>query len=255
MKTTLKRMALVLLTLSPTSILAETISVAVAANFTAPMQQIAAEFSKDTGHKTELAFGSSGKFFAQIKNGAPFQVFLSADDKKPVNLEDAGLTVPGTRFTYALGSLVLWSADTKLISANDGANVLKQDVFQHLALANPKLAPYGSAAVETLQALNVYEDIQTKLVMGENVAQTYQFIATGNAQLGFIALSQIIKAVEIKQGSAWVVPADLHHPIRQDAVILASGAGNSAATALMDYLKSDKAAAIIKAFGYQLPQE
>lgn len=230
---------------------AETVTVAVAANFTAPMRQLAAAFEQETGHRTILSFGSSGKFFAQIKNGAPFQVFLSADEQKPAQLEQDGFTLPATRFTYALGRLVLWSANPQLIAEPDGADILKSANFKHLALANPKLAPYGAAAIETLKSLHVYPALEPKFVTGENVSQTYQFIASGNAELGFIALSQVIADGQISQGSAWIVPTTLHQPIRQDAVALATGKDNPAVDALMEYLRSDQAGAIIKAFGYQ----
>ncbi len=229
---------------------ADEVQVAVAANFTAPMNAIAAEFAKDTGHKANLAFGSSGKFYAQIKNGAPFQVFLSADDEKPAKLEQEGMTVPGSRFTYAIGTLVLWSAKPGFVDAK--GEVLKKGNFTHLAIASPKLAPYGVAAVETMEKLGLMAAVQPKLVQGENIAQTQQFVITGNAELGFVALSQVMKDGKVSEGSAWVVPANLHTPIRQDAVILANGKGNAAAEALMKYLKSAKAAAIIKSYGYAL---
>ncbi len=244
--------AAIMMCMALTAVHAETASVAVAANFTAPMQVIAAKFEKETGHKIELAFGSSGKFFAQIKNGAPFQVFLSADDKKPKKLEEEGLTVPDSRFTYALGTLVLWSAKPDYVHTADAEQLLRQAAFEHLALASPKLAPYGAAAVDTMQSLGLLDALQPKFVLGENVSQTYQFIATGNAQLGFVALSQVIKDGKIAEGSGWIVPADLHSPIRQDAVLLAIGRDNSAAQALMDYLKSTQAAAIIQSYGYRL---
>ncbi|TCJ11571.1 molybdate ABC transporter substrate-binding protein [Parasulfuritortus cantonensis] len=227
---------------------AEEVQVAVAANFTAPMKVIAADFEKDTGHKASLAFGSTGKFYAQIKNGAPFQVFLAADDETPAKLERETMTVPGSRFTYAVGTLVLWSAKPDLVDAK-GA-VLAGGDFAHLAVANPKLAPYGTAAMETLAKLGLTDKLASKIVQGENIAQTYQFAATGNAELGFVALSQVMKDGKIGQGSAWVVPADMHQPIRQDAVILANGKGNAAAEALMKYLKTPKAVAIIKSYGY-----
>lgn len=229
---------------------AETVNVAVAANFTAPMQAIAAEFEKDSGHKIQLAFASSGKFFAQIKNGAPFQVFLSADAQKPERLEQDGLAVAGSRFTYALGALALWSPQPGLVDAE--GKVLQQADFKHLALANPKLAPYGAAALQTLEKLQLLSALKPKFVLGENIAQTYQFVATGNAELGFVALSQIFKDGKLTEGSAWIVPDDFYRPIRQDAVLLASGAGNPAATALLDYLKSAKAVTIIKSYGYKL---
>lgn len=224
------------------------VMVAVAANFTAPMNAIATEFAKDTGHKAQLAFGSSGKFYAQIKNGAPFQMFLSADDEKPAKLEQEGMTVPGSRFTYAIGTLVLWSAKPGFV--DDKGNVLKGGQFNKLALANPKLAPYGTAAIESMTALGVTSTLESKFVQGENIAQTWQFVSTGNAELGFVALSQVMKDGKITSGSGWIVPARLHTPIRQDAVILSSGKGNAAAEALAKYLKGDKAKAIIRAYGY-----
>jgi molybdate transport system substrate-binding protein len=232
----------------PMSLRAAEVQVAVAANFTAPMRAIAAAFEQDTGHKARLAFGSSGKFYAQIRNGAPFQVFLSADDEKPARLEQAGMAVAGTRFTYAIGQLALWSAKAGYVD-NKG-EVLKQGGYAHLAIANPKLAPYGAAAIEVLKNLGLLETVQPRLVQGENIAQTYQFVASGNAELGFVALSQVTRDGKLTQGSAWIVPAHLHAPIRQDAVILANGKGNAAASALMAYLKSDKAKAVIRAYGY-----
>jgi molybdate transport system substrate-binding protein len=229
---------------------ADEISVAVAANFTAPMQQIAAAFEKETGHKVQAAYGSTGKFYAQIKNGAPFEVLLSADDETPARLIKENAAVVASPFTYAIGKLVLWSAKPAVV---DGAGaVLKNGGFAHLALANPKLAPYGAAAVEVMKALDVYDAVQTKLVTGESIGQTHQFISTGNALLGFVALSQVLKDGKM-EGSAWIVPARLYAPIRQDAVILEKGKGKPAAEALMQYLKSDKAKAIIQSFGYALP--
>jgi len=229
---------------------AETVNVAVAGNFTAPMKTIASEFEKDTGHKAQLSFASSGKFFAQIKNGAPFQVFLSADTQKPKRLEQDGMTVPGTRFTYALGSLVLWSAKPDLIDSQ--AKILEQDSFKRLAMANPKLAPYGAAAQEMLENRGLWSKLKNRIVQGENIAQSYQFAATGNAELGFVALSQVMIKGKISKGSAWVVPQSLHKPIRQDAVLLDKGKDNIAAISLINYLKSGKTAEIIKSYGYQL---
>ncbi len=230
--------------------LADEVQVAVAANFTAPMQKIAAEFEKDTGHKALLAFGATGKFAAQIRNGAPFQVLLAADDETPAKLEADGQTVAGSRFTYAIGKLVLWSARPGYV--DDQGAVLKKGEFNKLALANPKLAPYGVAAIESMTKLGVLGAAEGKFVQGENIAQTYQFVSTGNAELGFVALSQVMKEGKIAAGSAWIVPNTLHSPIRQDAVLLAKGKGNAAATALMGFLKSEKAKAIIKAYGYDL---
>ena len=229
---------------------ADEVQVAVAANFTAPMQQIAAEFEKDTGHKTVLAFGATGKFYAQISNGAPFEVLLSADDETPARLEKELLAAPRTRFTYAIGKLVLWSAKEGFVDSK--GDVLRTGKFTHLSLANPKTAPYGAAAIEAMKKLEVFENIQPRLVQGENISQAHQFIATGNAELGFVALSQVYKDGKVTSGSAWIVPANLYAPIRQDAVILAKGRSNRAATALVDYLKTNKARAIIKSYGYEL---
>lgn len=233
-----------------TAVQAGEVQVAVAANFTAPMQKIAASFEQDTGHKAVLSFGSTGKFYAQVKNGAPFQVLLAADDETPAKLEQESAAVPGTRFTYAIGKLVLWSARTAIV--DDQGAVLKKGGFDHLALANPKLAPYGAAAVEVMKALGVYDNLAPKFVQAENIAQTYQFVATENALLGFVALSQVMEEGKLKSGSAWVVPAKLHSPIRQDAVILDKGRGNPAAEALMNYLKGAKAKTFIQAYGYDL---
>ena len=228
---------------------AQTVMVAVAANFTEPMQEIAAAFDKETGNNTVLSFASSGKFFAQIKNGAPFDVFLSADTAKPLALEEAKLSVKGSRFTYAQGGLILWSPKADFVDSQS-PDVLRTGQFKHLSLANPKLAPYGLAAVETLNNLGIYEDVAKKIVMGENIAQAYQFVATHNAQLGFVALSQVMKQGKLSSGSGWIVTKDLYSPIRQDAVLLKKAEHNDAAKALLDYLKSDKALAIIESYGY-----
>ncbi|WP_263770333.1 molybdate ABC transporter substrate-binding protein [Propionivibrio soli] len=234
--------------LSGSPAFADEIQVAVAANFAAPMQKIAADFEKETGHKVQLAFGATGKFYAQIQNGAPFEVLLAADDTTPEKLEKEGLGVANSRFTYAIGKLVLWS--TKAGYVDDKGEVLKRGDFKHLAIANPKLAPYGQAAVETLTALGLLATAQPKFVQGENIAQTHQFIATGNAELGFVALSQVMKDGRITEGSAWIVPSNLHDPIRQDAILLATGKGKAAPAALLKYLAGDKARAVIKSFGY-----
>jgi molybdate transport system substrate-binding protein len=228
---------------------ADEVSVAVAANFSAPMKLIAAEFEKDSGHKVVASFGSTGKFYAQIKNGAPFEILLAADDETPAKLLKENLAVSGSPFTYAVGKLVLWSAKPGYV---DGAGaVLKRSAFAHLTLADPKLAPYGAAGVETLKALGVLDTIQPKIVTAENITQAYQFISSGNAELGFVALSQVLKDGRT-EGSSWLVPANLYTPIRQYAVTLAPGRGKPAAEALMKFLKGDKAKAIIKSFGYAL---
>lgn len=227
---------------------AAVVSVAVAANVTAPMQKIAAVFAQDTGHTAVLAFGSTGKFYAQIKNGAPYQVLLAADADTPQRLESQGLAVAGTRFTYAIGRLVLWSKQPGLVDG--GAEVLRKGTFEHLAIADPKLAPYGAAAMDVLGQLGLVQSLAPRLVQGENITQTYQFVATGNAALGFVALSQVMADGKLSGGSAWTVPASLHAPLRQDAVVLARGKDNAAALALVAYLKSDKARAILRGYGY-----
>ena len=227
---------------------ADPVSVAVAANFTAPMQKIASAFEADTGHKAELSFGATGKFYAQITHGAPFQVLLSADDTTPARLERESKAVANSRFTYAIGTLVLWSAQPGTVDAK--GDVLKSGDFKHLAIANPKLAPYGAAAMQAMDKLGATAVVQPRLVQGENIAQTFQFVSTGNAQLGFVALSQVMVDGKIRSGSAWQVPANLHDPIRQDAVLLNPGKDSAAAAALLTYLRSDKAKAIIQSYGY-----
>jgi molybdate transport system substrate-binding protein len=224
------------------------VSVAVAANFSAPMQKIAAAFEQDTGHKALLSIGSTGKFYAQIRNGAPFEVFLSADDETPARLEADGAVVAGSRFTYAIGRLALWSKKPGYV--DDKGTVLRKGDFDRLAIAAPQLAPYGAAAVEVLAAVGLLQATQPKWVQGENIGQAYQFVSTGNAPLGFVALSQVMADGRIAEGSAWVVPASLHQPLRQDAALLRKGQGNTAAVALMVYLRSDKARALMRPYGY-----
>ncbi len=226
------------------------VSVAVAANFTAPMQKIAQSFEQDTGHQALLSFGSTGNFFVQIKNGAPFQILLAADDETPARVDKDGLAVANSRFTYATGKLVLWSKLPGLV--DDKGEVLRTAKFERLAIANPKLAPYGAAAMETMGKLGLLQTLTPKFVQGENITQAYQFIATENAQLGFVALSQVLADGRIREGSAWIVPAYLHQPIKQDAVLLLTGKDNPAASALLAYLRGDKARAIIRSFGYDL---
>lgn len=223
---------------------------AVAANFSAPMQKIAAAFEQDTGHRATLSLGATGKFYAQIKHGAPFQVLLAADAATPALLEREGLGVAGSRFTYAIGRLVLWSRLPGLVDGQ--GDVLRTGKFEHLAIADPKLAPYGAAAVEVLKGLGLMAALTPRLVQGTSIAQTHQFVATGNAELGLVAMSQVYVDGKLTQGSAWQVPARLHGPIRQDALLLAAGKGNPAALALLDYLRGDKARALIRSFGYEL---
>ncbi len=227
------------------------VQVAVAANFSAAMQKIAQAFEQDSGHQVRLAFGSTGKFYAQIRNGAPFQLLLAADDTTPARLVAEGLGLAESRFSYATGRLVLWSKQPGLVDAQ-GAVLRKAGAFERIALADPKVAPYGAAAIQALGKLGLLEALTPKFVQGESIAQTYQFIATENAALGFVALSQVQVDGRIAQGSAWIVPAHLHEPIRQDALLLKAGLGNPAAAALLQYLRGDKARAIIRAHGYEL---
>ncbi len=237
------------LVLAPAAALADDVQVAVAANFTAPMKLIAADFEKDTGHKAVLTFGATGKFYAQITNGAPFEVFLAADDETPAKLEKEGAAVNGSRFTYATGKLVLWSAQPGVVDVR--GEILKKGDFKKIAIAAPKLAPYGAAAVETMNKLGLQAVLEPKLVQGESIGQTFSFVSTGNAELGFIALSQVYEGGKIRSGSAWIVPGSLHSPIRQDAVLLAKAKDSKAAVQLMAFLKTEKARAVIRSFGYE----
>jgi molybdate transport system substrate-binding protein len=233
------------------SVYAGEMNAAVAANFTAPMQQIVDLFQKESGHTVKLSFGSSGGFYSQIKEGAPFDVFLAADEKNLKLLEQEGLAVANSRFVYALGKLVLWSVKPGYV--DDKGAVLSIGNYKKLACADPKLAPYGLAAQETLQRLELWDKVQSKLVTGESIAQTYQFAASGNAELAFIALSQITKDGKVTEGSSWLVPSNLYSPIRQSAVQLSAAKDKVAAQAFLTFLKSEKAVAIIRSFGYELP--
>lgn len=230
---------------------ADEVRVAVAANFLAPMQQLAVDFEKATGHRAVVVSGATGKLYAQIKHGAPFDVLLAADDETPARLEREGDGVPGTRRTYAVGRLVLWSAREGAVDA--GGEVLRRGSFRHLAIANPKTAPYGAAAVEVMRRLGVYDALAGRFVQGENIAQTHQFVSTGNAELGFVALAQVGRDGRLTGGSGWIVPAELHTPIRQDMIVLVRARSNSAAAALQRYLASPAATTVIGSFGYALP--
>jgi molybdate transport system substrate-binding protein len=220
------------------------VRVAVAANFTAAMKRIAAGFERVSGDRVLVSFGSTGSLYAQIRNGAPYDLFLAADERRPRLLEGEGAAVPGSRFTYAVGRLVLWSAQTGLVDRR-GA-VLGHGSFTHLAIANPKTAPYGAAAEQVLRHLGLWEKLQPRIVRGENIAQTYQFTATGNAQLGMVALSEARNS----GGSRWDIPQNLYTPIRQQAVLLVRGRDNPTARALLAYLKSDAGRRVIHSFGY-----
>lgn len=243
------RLAVVMAVLMlPCGARAEDVSVAVAANFAAPMKRIATGFERDTGHRIVASFGSTGQLYAQIRNGAPFDLLLAADTVTPEKLEKEGLAVAGSRFTYAVGVLALWSAKPGFV--DDQARVLRTAAFRHLAIANPKLAPYGAAAVETLAAMGLLEILQPRFVLAENVGQAYQFTASGNAELGFVALSQVQSDGRVASGSAWIVPANLHPPIRQDAVLLVRGRGRAGVDELVRYLRGERVRELIRSFGY-----
>lgn len=227
---------------------AETLRVAVASNFRPAMLQLAERFEQDSGQQLTLIFGSTGKHYAQIVNGAPFDAFLAADAERPRRLEQEGHALPGSRFVYALGRLVLWSPDTALV--DDSGAILRSDRFRHLAIANPDLAPYGAAAREVLRALGVWEALQGRLVRGENIAQAYQFVASGNAELGFVARAQRVAAGADATGSSWTPPAALYGPIEQQAVLLTD---SPATRAFAAFLQSAEARALIRAAGYDLP--
>ena len=230
--------------LTSTNVLAAQTNVAVAANFTEAAKEIAAVFKAKTGHEAVLSFGSSGQFYTQITQGAPFQVFLSADDARPKKLLDDGLAVPGSNFTYATGKLVLWSKTPGLVQ---GEATLKLASIAKLAIINPVAAPYGAAAVETMKSLGIYDALKPKIVEGATVIQAFQFVETGNAELGFVALSQLTGP---ETGSRWLVPQQLYSPIRQDAVLLKSGASNEAATGFIAFLRGPEARVIIEKYGY-----
>ena len=219
-------------------------NVAVAANFTEAAEEIAKAFTEKTGHEAVFSFGSTGQLYTQITQQAPFEVFLSADEERPALAVEEGSAVPGSQFTYAIGTLVLFSQDPDLVQ---GEQTLKNGDFTKIAIANPEAAPYGAAAVQAMQALGVYDQLQPKIVQGNNISQTFQFVETGNAELGFIALAQVARSDE---GSRWVVPEGLHDPIKQDAVLLTKGADSEAARAFLEFLQGPEAVAIIQKFGY-----
>ena len=222
--------------------------VAVAANFAEPMKAVAAVLEKTTGHTLQITVGATGRLYAQIKNGAPFDVLLSADTRAPAQLETDGLAQPGSRFTYATGKLVLWSADAAKVDGQ-GA-VLKTGGFRKLAIANPKTAPYGAASIEVMDKLGLTAALTPKLVQGESIGQTYNFAYTGNAEIAFVAMSQVLEGGRLKGGSMWVVPQSLYAPIQQDAVLLKRAARNEAALALMKLLQSPNIKDLIRSYGY-----
>jgi molybdate transport system substrate-binding protein len=243
-------LACVLAAITPTLALAAEAQVAVAANFAEPIKAIAAVLQKTTGHTIKVTLGATGKLYAQIKNGAPFDVLLSADTATPEKLEKEGLGQPGSRFTYATGKLVLWSA--KVGRVDDKGQVLKAADLGKVSFANPKVAPYGAATVQTIDKLGLTAALTPKLVQGESIGQTYTFASTGNADVGFVAMSQVLEGGRLKSGSMWVVPQELYSPIRQDAVVMQKSASNEAAQALMKLLKSPNIKDLIRSYGYEL---
>lgn len=233
---------------------AKSVHLAVAANFSHTMQSLVTEFQKTSDVHIALSFGSSGKFYAQIKQGAPYELFFSADQAKPDALQKEGLVIDSSRFTYAIGRLALWSPHPDLV--NNIESTLKRGAFNKLAIANPKLAPYGAAALEVLRHLGLIDATEPKWVRGENIAQTYQFVHSGNADLGFIALSQLLgkdKVNTVEKGSYWLVPDTLHSPIKQDVVLLRAAANSQGAKAFLDFIQSHKARNIIIGSGYRVP--
>ncbi|MBC5784808.1 molybdate ABC transporter substrate-binding protein [Ramlibacter sp. USB13] len=244
----LRRLALLLALAAPLAAAAGEVQVAAAANLAGPIQKIAAAFKRDTGHEAIVSLGSTGKLFAQVRNGAPFEVLLAADAETPRKLEAEGLARPGTRYTYAFGQLVLWSATGDVVDAR--GEVLRRPQGK-LAIADPRVAPYGAAALEVLKALNLEEGWQPLLVTGENIGQAYQFAASGNARLAFVALSQVAEAGLVARGSGWVVPASLYQPLQQDAVLLQAGVHNPVASLFLAYLRTNAARAVLRAAGYK----
>jgi len=234
-----------------TPVSAEEVRVAVATNFLATLQDIATSFERDTDHTIVVSSGSSGKLYAQINHGAPFDVLFSADVKRPRLMEEEGVAVHGSRFTYAIGQLTLWSPDPNRVKG-DGKTVLSNGNFEHLAIANPKTAPYGTAAKTALQALGLWTSIKGRIVQGENIGQTFQFVYSENAQLGFVALSQVLDPKIKGSGSRWDVPLNLYEPLRQQAVLLINGKNNKAAHAFLKFVKEPKGQKIIELFGYRL---
>lgn len=230
--------------------LADETQVAVAANFAEPIKAIAAVLKKTSGHKLKITLGATGKLYAQIKNGAPFDLLLAANSAVPAALEQEGLTKPGNRFTYATGKLVLWSAEAARVDGR--GDVLKSGSFRKVAYANPKTAPYGQAAVQVMTKMGLTQALTPKLVQGESIGQAYSFVATGNAELGFVAMSQVLEGGKLKSGSLWVIPQTLYSPIRQDAVLLQRGVNNPAAQALMKLLQSPNVKDLIRSYGYDI---
>ncbi len=241
-----------LFALIPAGAHADEVRIAVAANFTKPVQRLATAFEQATGIRVKASFGATGLLYAQIRNGAPFEILLAADAVAPRKLVDRGLGVASSEFPYAIGKLVLWSSKPGFVD-RQGA-VLRSGQFAHLAYCDPKLAPYGAAAVATMRSLGIYAALKPKLVEGQNISQAYQFVASGTADLGFVALSQVFRDGHLRSGSAWIVPADRYPPIRQDAVLLRSAKDHPAAIAFLRFLRSPSARAVIRSYGYGISQ-
>ena len=231
---------------------ADELRIAVAANFTEPARRIAAEFERETGNTVKASFGATGLLYAQIRNGAPFEILLAADAATPRKLVAERLGIAASEFPYAIGKLVLWSPKPGFVD-HHGA-VLRSQRFGHLAYCDPKLAPYGAAAVATMRSLGIYESLKDRLVEGQNISQAYQFVASGTADLGFVALSQVFRDGHFRSGSTWVVPEGRYPPIRQDAVLLRSGGSHPAAIAFLGFLRSQPARAVIRRYGYGISE-
>jgi molybdate transport system substrate-binding protein len=246
----LKKTLLILLLISASNVQANEVKVAVASNFYKPMQQLAKQFSDKTGNEVVVSAGSTGALYAQIKNGAPFDLFLAADQRRPKALEDENHAVKGSRFTYAQGQLAFWSKKTGYNTEQDFIDTIAK--VEHIAIANPKNAPYGAAAIDVMNKLGVYQQAQPKIVEGHNISQTYQYVSSETVDCGFVALSQVYLNGKITEGSAWLIPANLHRELKQDVVLLQPGEKNEVAKSLMQFLQSEPAKQIIRSFGYQI---
>lgn len=248
--TIFKPMLLMTILLTAGLVQAGEVKVAVASNFYKPMLQLAAEFEQATGNKVTLSAGSTGALYAQIKNGAPFELFLAADQRRPEALESEQLAINGSRFTYAQGQLAFWSKQSGYNTQQDFINAVSS--VEHIAIASPKNAPYGAAAIDTMEKLGVYEKAKSKIVEGNNIGQTYQYVSSASVACGFVALSQVYQNGKITEGSAWLVPDSLHRPLKQDAVLLKQGEGNAVAQSLLAFLQSEAAKQTIRSFGYKI---
>jgi molybdate transport system substrate-binding protein len=241
----------IIFALSIISVSAAELHVAVAANFTKPLKLLKQQFEQNTPHHLIISFGATGQLYAQIKHGAPFDLFLAADMKRPERLVKEGMAIAESLSTYAIGQLVLWSPQAGLVDAE--GKILMDGQFKHFAIAHPKLAPYGTAAKQVLEKLGLWHTLQHKIVRGHNANQAYQFVVTGNAELGFIALSHYLALEEKSRGSHWLVPKKWYAPIRQGLVLLKKAENNPAAQAFLAFLQSPSAQQIVKEFGYTVP--